>query len=511
MQRAECECVSRLQIQVHNMRIATGSIAHESSSFTPIPTTYESFAERARGGIFRGAEIIEHCRGANMDCAGYIDGADQHGFELVPLLWTTTEPGASIESSAYARLKREFLERLEAAMPVDGGLFDLHGSMVIEGIEDGEGDLLASIRDILGPERPVFVTLDMHSNITPRMVELADVLIPCDEFPHNDLRERGREATDLIVRTLNGEIRPTTAWKQLPMLWVAGQFTGQEPFDSIMAHVHAIEAKLGILTASVATGYPWADIHDAGSSVMVVADGDPGLARREVDALGEWIYAQREAFGPHLLSFEEALRRARAADRWPAIITDPQDNPGAGTPGDSTGIVRAFLDADLQDALILNIWDPEVAATATETGQSAEITVDLGGKSTPAQGPAVRLTAGVEKLWNARYTITGPMHTGTVQDFGQTALLRCGGVRIAVTTKRHQVFDLDFPRGLGVEPSDLKWIGIKSIHHYYAGFGPIAGNILRVGFPSCQPHDVRKLPYRRIRRPIWPLDESPGV
>ncbi len=489
------------------MRIATGSIAHESSSFTPITTPYESFAESTRGGVRLGAEIIEHCRGKNMDCGGYIDGAEKHGFELVPLLWTTTEPSYSIEASAYARLKDEFLKRLRAAMPVDGGLFDLHGSMTIQGIEDGEGDLLASIRDIMGPDRPIFVTLDCHCNITPEMAELADVLIPCDEFPHNDLRERGREAADLIVRTLNGEIRPTMHWRQLPMLWIAGQFTGMEPMDGIMARAHAIEAKPGVLTASISTGYAWADIHHVGASVMVVTDGDPALAAREAEALGDWIYAQREAFDAHLLSFEEAVRRAREADRWPAIINDPQDNPGAGTPGDSTGILRSFLDADLQDAVIFNIWDPEVAALATEAGEGAEITVDLGGKSSPAQGEPVRLTATVEKLWDARYTITGPMHTGGEGDYGPTALLRSGGVRVAVATKRGQVFDLDFPRGLGIEPAEMKWIGIKSIHHYYAAFGPIAGSIQRTEFPSCQPHDPRELPYTRIRRPIWPLDE----
>ena len=490
------------------MRIATGSIVHESSSFTPLPTTYESFAESSRGGILRGAEIIEYCRGNNYtDCAGYIDGAEKYGFELVPLLWTATEPAFSIEASAYARLKEEFLERLQTAMPVDGGLFDLHGSMVIQGIEDGEGDLLNSIREIFGPERPIFVTLDMHCNISPLMAEMADVLIPCDQFPHNDMRERGREAAHLIVGTLNGEIRPTMAWKQLPMLWVAGQFTGMEPFDSITAHVHSIEAKPGILTASVATGYGWADVYDAGSSVIVITDNDPELAQREAEALGDWIWAQREAFGPHMLSFEEAVRRARQADRWPAIITDPQDNPGAGTPGDSTGILRSFLEAGLENAAIFNMWDPQVAAIATEAGQGAEITVELGGKSAPQQGPPVHLTATVEKLWNARYTITGPLHTGASNDFGQTALLRCGSLLIPVTTDRHQVWDLDFPRGLGIEPARLKWIGIKSIHHYHGAFGPIAGNILRVEFPSCQPHDLRKLPYKLIRRPIWPLDE----
>ena len=271
-------------------------------------------------------------------------------------------------------------------MPVDGGLFDLHGAMVAEGVEDGEGDLLEAIREVMGPDRPIFVTLDLHCNITPQMAANADVIIPCDNFPHTDLAERGREAADLIVRTLRGEIRPTMSWTQLPQLWVAGQFTGLEPFKSIIGRAHELEAQPGILTASVAPGFTWADIEHAGSSVIVIADGDQALADRESRALGEWVFAQREHFDAHMVSFDQALRAARARDSWPAVISDPQDNPGAGTPGDSTGMLRAFIEADLQNALLACVWDPDVAAVATAAGVGAEITVEVGGKSIASQG-----------------------------------------------------------------------------------------------------------------------------
>ena len=197
------------------MRIATGNIGHESSTFTPIETPYEVFQESSRG-FHRGPELIEAMRDTNTGCGGFIDGAATHGYELVPLLWTFAEPSGPVHAEAWTRLKAEFLERLEAAMPVDGALLDLHGAMVIQGIDDGEGDLLRGVRAILGPDRPVIVTLDLHANISDTMAELSDVIIPCDTYPHVDFRERGREAADLIVRTLRGEIRPTMAVELCP-------------------------------------------------------------------------------------------------------------------------------------------------------------------------------------------------------------------------------------------------------------------------------------------------------
>ena len=488
------------------MRIATGTIAHESSTFTPIRTTYESFACDSALGIVRGQEILDAHRGTNREPAGYLTSAEEHGFQLVGLLWTATQPSGPIEASAWRRLKGEFLERLEAAMPVDGGLFDLHGAMVAEGVEDAEGDLLEGIRVVMGPDRPIFVTLDLHCNITPLMVGMADVIIPCDNFPHTDLAERGREAADLIVRTLRDEIRPVMSWTQLPQLWVAGQFTGLEPFKSITRRVHELEGTPGIITASVAPGFTWADIEHAGSSVIVIADGDQDLADRESRRLGEWVFAQREHFDAHMNSFEEAMSAACVRGSWPAVISDPQDNPGAGSPGDSTGMLQAFLDADLQNALVAGIWDPEVASVATSAGVGAEMTVEVGGKSIATQGAPVHMTATVESLWDGEFVVEGPMHGGVHEQWGPTAMLRHGGVTVAVMTGRSQIFDLEPIRQMGFDPAQLKWIGLKSINHFRAAFSRVSSNIHRVEFPSCQPHNARKLPYKRLRRPIWPLD-----
>ena len=485
------------------MRLATGNIGHESSTFTPVPTPYEAFTESSRG-FHRGGEVVEAMRGTNTGCGGFIDGAVEYGYELVPLVWTFAEPSAPVQADAWVQLRTEFLQRLEAAMPVDGALLDLHGAMVLEGSQDGEGDLLAGVRAILGPDRPIFVTLDHHANISDAMNALSDVIIPCDTYPHIDLGERGFEAAGLITQTLRGEIAPCMALRRLPLLWTAGNANGTLPFDSVMARAFAYEQEPGILTASVAPGFAWADITDAGTTTVVVTDGDSEKAETTASGLAEDIFSRRAQFSPDLLSFEHVL--AQISGSGPIVIADAQDNPGGGSPGDSTGVLRAFIEHDLQDALILTICDPETVVRAQAAGHGSEFDAEIGGKSASAQGPSVSVRATVEKLVNLEFVIRGPMYTGVTQKFGPTALLRIGGVRVAVTSNRLQVFSLECARALGIEPATQQWIAVKSSNHFRAAYEPIAGQVFRVAFPSVQSQDPRDLTYKNLRRPIFPLD-----
>jgi len=489
------------------MRIAIGNIGHESSSFTPVPTTYEHFVGSKRG-FFRGKEVIQQLEGTNVGCGGFIRGAREYGFDLAPLLWTFCQPSGPLEAGGWRRLKQEFLDRLGEAMPVDGALFDLHGAMVIEDVEDGEGDLLTGVREILGPDRPVIVTLDLHANITQRMIDMTQILLPCDHNPHTDFGERGYEAAGLMVQTLRQEIRPVMAWQQLPMFWGREQISGQQPFESVTERAHAIEAEPGILTCSYAPGFLWADIHDAGTSVVVVADGDEELAQQQASAFGSWIYARRAEFQGDADAWGDVLAESRKRGSWPVVIADQQDNPGGGSPGDSTGIIRAFIDADLEKALVAVVWDPESAAQAHAAGVGAELMLEVGGKSDPRQGPPVSMTAMVEQLTDGEYVSRGPMFTGVRQQMGPSALLRNGGVWMIVVSERHQALDAECPRSFGIDPTQMQWIGVKSSNHFRASYEPFAAAIYRVAFPSVQPFDPHQLPYRNLRRPIWPLDDD---
>jgi microcystin degradation protein MlrC len=251
------------------VRIAIGGISHETSTFAVAPTTLRDF--ETGFGLFRGPQILERFRGTNTCTGGFIDGADEQSLQLVPLLWTFAYPGGLIESSAYAALKQEFRQRLldeqDARGPVDGVLLDLHGAMVVDGVEDGDGDLIQSVRDIVGPACPILVTQDLHANHTQQRVDAADALIGFDTYPHVDMAERGREALRLLVAMNAGRIRPVMAFHPLPLFWgTRCQVTAHSPMDEVIQRVHELEARPGILSVTIATGFPWADVPHVGAS-----------------------------------------------------------------------------------------------------------------------------------------------------------------------------------------------------------------------------------------------------
>ena len=241
------------------MRIATGGVSHETSTVLRTRTTIDDF--KFRKGLFRGNEIIDRFRGTNISTGGFIDGAEENAFELIPLLWTFAEPSGLIVREDYEALKSEFLELLQRAEsetgPVDGLLLDMHGAMVIDGIDDGDGDFISAVREVIGPDRPIVVTQDLHSNHTKRRVEAADALIGFDTYPHVDQAERGREAAGLIARTVRSEVRPAMAIHQLPLLWsVACQVTAHPPIDEAFRLVHEVEQRPGNPHRHAGHGFP---------------------------------------------------------------------------------------------------------------------------------------------------------------------------------------------------------------------------------------------------------------
>src|SRR5262245_17039646 len=318
------------------MRIATGGISHETSTFAPTPTTLHDFETGL--GLFRGDAVLERFRGTNNCTGGFIDGALRHGFELVPLLWTFAYPGGLIPAADYAALKAEFLDRLTRAAavgPLDGVLLDLHGAMVVEGIDDGDGDFLDVVRQAVGPACPIVATFDLHGNHTQRRLDAATAVLGFDTYPHVDMAERGREAADLLVRVIRGEVRPVTALRPLPLFWSAAcQVTAHRPIDAAFRLVHEIEQRPGVLSVTLATGFPWADVPHMGASVIAVADGDPRLARSVADEVGDWVWQRRELWHRRPLSVAEGLEQGERLGRYPIILADMADNTGGGAPGD---------------------------------------------------------------------------------------------------------------------------------------------------------------------------------
>lgn len=490
------------------MRIAIGGIIHETSTFVRTRTTLADF-EGSRG-ITRGEEILTTYAGTNVCTGGFLEGARRFDFEPVPLIRADAWPGGLIPRADYEALRDELCDRLrraDAEARLDGVLLDLHGAMVVEGIDDGDGDVVAAVRAVLGPERPIIFTQDLHGNHTRLRVEAGDALIGFDTFPHVDMAERGLEAAEMIARTVRGEIRPVSALHQLPMFWATSkQVTAHPPMNEAIQQAHELERRPGILCVTVATGFPWADVPDVGSSVVVVADGDRDLAQRTADELAAWIWERRDRWYAEPTPVREAIAAGERLGRYPIILADHTDNTGGGSPGDSTAVLRTFLELGLQEALLLYLVDPEVALQAHEAGTGARIRVTLGGKSDPVQGPPVEAEAVVEAVSNGEFAYDGPMFAGLRGNLGPSARLRIEGVTVVVVTGREQPFDMAFARSLGIDCTRMRYIGLKSAAHFRAAFEPIAGSIHSVDAAGIHTHVFRNLPHRKRTRQVFPVE-----
>ena len=494
------------------MRIATGGILHETSTLVDGGTSLEDFVSGF--GLYRGPEMIERFRGANMCPAGFIEAAERHGFELVPLLWGFAYPAGPVTKDAYETLKTELLIRLQKEMdsggPMDGVLLDLHGSMVVEDIDDGEGDLICAVREIVGPNCPIIVTTDLHSNHSHRRVEQSDAIIGYDTFPHVDQAERGNEAGDLIVRAIRGEVVPKQAIHQLDMFWSTPcQVSGKAPFDEVIDRLHAMEKRPGILSMTISTGFAWADVPDVGCSVICVADGDQHLAETTARELGDWLWENRLRFYAPPLPVKDALAQGEALAKYPIIVADHADNTGGGSPGDSTEVLRTFLELELQDALILYLVDPEFIAAARSAGVGQSIDSPLGGKSSPIQGAPVAGPWEVLAESDGDFTYDGPMFAGLTGNMGSSVWVRQRDVNVVVVTSREQPLGPGFAKALGIPVEQMRYIAVKSAAHFRAAFEPLAGSIFNVDAAGIHDHDLRRIAYKKRRRPMFPIEIPP--
>lgn len=486
------------------MRIATGALSHETSTFTLVQTTRKSYEERY--GFLRGEEILTTFRDANTPIGGFIKGADAHGFELIPTLYAEPHPSGPTPRALFDEILTELLQGIAAAGPIDGVLLELHGAMVVEGIDDGEGHILEAVRRLVGPRVPIVAQLDIHSNVSYRMVALADALIGRETYPEVDMAARGRECADVLNRILNEGLRPEMALCQIPMVWGMNQVTAHPPMREAIEYLHRIEARPGIVCASIATCFPLADIPDMGASVYVVADGDRALAQDCADELGAWLFKRRADWQLAMLRTAELLPAVEKADCFPVVLADRNDNTGGGSPGDSTGMLQVFIDADLQDACLLYIVDPEAIAQCWEAGVGATLDLEVGGKSSPLQGAPCRMQAEVVALSDGRFKYDGPMYAGLEASMGLSAHIRQGGVHVLLVTEREQPFDTAFARTLDLDPQKMRYIGVKSAAHFRAGFEEWAGAVHVVSEPGIHDMATAGLTFRHLGRNVYPYD-----
>ena len=486
------------------MRVAIGGISHESSTFTNVATTLDSFRERS---YLHGAAIVERFTGVNTPIGGFIEGAEAHGFEAVPTMLAEAFPSAPTPRPIFDRLVGELLDGIEAAGAIDGVLLELHGAMVAEGIDDADGHILAAVRRLGRPGYAHRRATGHPLQCLPRHDRTADVLIGRETYPEVDMAPRGRECADVLVRMVREGVRPTMALHQLPLVWGMNQVTAHPPMRQAIEYLHRIEARPGVICGSIATCFPLADIPDMGASVYVATDNDLSLAQSCADELAAWIWERRADWQAPMPSTADALQAADKKGRYPVVLADRNDNTGGGSPGDSTGLLRTFLAADLQDACVLYIVDPEAVAACHEAGVGAVLDLEVGGKASSLQGEPCSMRAEVVALSDGRFRYDGPMYAGLDGTMGPSAHIRQGGVHVLLVNKREQPFCTAFSRTLGLDPKQMRYVGVKSAAHFRAGFEPWAGQIQVISEPSVHAPVDAKLAFKRLGRKLYPFDD----
>ncbi len=486
-------------------RIAIGGFQHETNTFAPSRADYAQF-EAGGGwpGVCYGEPIFAALEGANIPAQGAIEALRAAGHTLVGTAWGAASPSAQVTREAFERILGEMVSRLKAALPVDGVYLDLHGAMVSDDYEDGEGEILRRVREAIGPRVPLVASLDLHGNVTRAMVAHADALVGYRTYPHVDMADTGARAARLLDTILKTGERPAKGYATLDFLTgLPSQCSFMEPCKGLYAELEALERASGaVLTFMPA--FPMADFEECGMTVFGYGK-DKGAVESAVAKLRGAVADAEKDFAMELHTPDEAVQRGRARGETgkPVVIADTQDNPGAGGNGDTTGMLAALVRQRATEATLGLLIDAEAAKRAHEAGQGATLAFSLGGRSRiPGDAPFDGEFT-VERLGDGKFTCTGPMFKGFKMTIGNMALLRskvAPGVRVALASRKVQAADKEMFRHLGVEPVKERLLVLKSSVHFRADFQPIAKEVLVAKSPGPALADPSEFPWKKLRK-----------
>lgn len=493
--------------------VLTAEFAHETNTFNRHLTEYHSFMDRY--GYF-GDEAIKERGDANTELAGFLDTGRKHGWDIIHVLSCSAEPAGYVTRDAFDRLAGQIVGAAAANRDkLSGILLGLHGAMVTEFTEDGEGELLRRLREVVGPDLPIAITLDLHANVTPAMCALADIIVSYKTYPHIDMRARAVQAGEILHRAMKGEIKPKTLRAHRPMLDEAnGGRTDIGPMIARLEKAVAYEREPGVLAVSINAGFGNADIVDVGPTVLVTYDANAGHEAKHrafAEEIAEDIWQKRFDILNNYMPVAEAAAIAKAYQRGkgPIIVADYADNPGGGGYGDSTNLLAALLAAGIADAAFGPMVDPELALALHERKIGEQVAVKLGGKTDPRFGGApLDVTGELLLISDGSYTGDGPMVGGLRLSFGPSAVIRVDGIEILVVTEPAQMLDLQQFKAFGIDPARKTVVGLKSMQHFRAAFEPIAGKVIVCDSGALCTTYYDRLPYRNVKRPIHPLDKQ---
>ncbi|HEV3121194.1 MAG TPA: M81 family metallopeptidase [Isosphaeraceae bacterium] len=445
------------------MRIAIGGLMHESNTFAGSPTTLAAFEA---GGLETGAGIEARWGQAHHEVGGFFEGATRFGFEPVPALMAWATPAGPLTAETYEMISARLIESLRACEPFDAVLLALHGAMVAEGEADADGATVARVRELVGPTRPLVVTLDFHGNVSPLLVESCNALVAYQTNPHVDQHARGLQAASLAARAASGQVRPTQALAKPPLLIpILAQDTNREPLRSLMAQLNQ---KPELLAASLLAGFPYADVAATGTSCVVVTDNDPALAQHEADALARQLWDKRKELTPTPPEAAAAVAQALACKATPVVLVDTGDNIGGGSAADSTVLLHELLRQGATGAIVA-LCDPDAVRACASAGVGAQVRVAAGGKI-DHHAPPVTLDGQVRMLHDGRYVEDQVRHGGIrFNDQGLTAVVALAGDNtVVLTTLRHPPFSLGQLTSLGLTPQAARILVVKAAIAYKA-------------------------------------------
>jgi microcystin degradation protein MlrC len=480
------------------MKILIAGFQHETNTFAPTKADWEDFVQG--GGMpcmTHGSDVLD-LRGINIPMGGFLEAMHGTPHELIPVIWASACPSADVTRDAFERIAGKIVKAASEKRP-DAVYLDIHGAMVAEHVDDGEGELVRRIRQVVGPKVPIVCSLDLHANVTELMLQQADALVAYRTYPHVDMDETGVRAAELLKMFMEGGNRLSMAWKRIPFLMpLHGQCTEMDPAKSTYEQLGLLEQG-SITSLSFAPGFPAADFPECGGVVWGYGTNKTEI-EAAVDSLtnnvnereADWwidLYKPDEAV-------QEAMRQSKMADR-PVVIADTQDNPGAGGNSNTTGMLRALVKNQAQDAALGVLFDPDAAKSAHNTGIGKTITLGLGGELALGDQP-FEGTFTIEHLSDGNLTVKGPMMRGAKISLGPTACLRIDGIRIVVGSSKVQMLDRELYRVAGVEPEQMKILVNKSSVHFRADFSPIAHSILVAESPGPMIADPINLPWKRL-------------
>jgi len=486
-------------------RIGIAFFYHESHTFSPVKTGIQSFYDE---GYYKGREILTAYRGTKTEVGGFIDVLEQAEQVIIPLVCAAAIPSGVVTFDAYEEIKTSMLTAIAEAGKLDGLLLALHGAMVVEGVSDPESELLSEIRERIGTDIPIAATLDMHANVSSRMLTFTPLFFGFKTYPHIDMYEQGVRAAQALLFHMATKQPIYASFRKLAMMLPSVNMrTAEGPMADLVQAAIESERNSHIISATVLGGFPYCDIPEAGASVIVVST-DQTIGDAVADALAEQLWAARDQFVMQLPSIPEAIALAQQIDAdKPVAIADIADNPLSGGTGDTTGLLRELLLQDVDHALFGAMYDPESLQACLDAGVGAQLKLQLGGRLAPEYGEPVEVIAEVINLSDGRFRNTGPMNTGLGIDTKGAAHIRVRKLDILLTGRALSANDIELFRHIGIEPTSYKLLTLKVKNHFRAAFDPIVSEVIYADGPGLASNVFKHFTYHHIPRPIWPIDD----